>query len=90
ATPGSIIALILHESVLITAVAGYMGLVAGVGLLELISKFLPDVGYFANPEINIGVAIGATLILIVSGAMAGYMPARKAAAVKPVIALRDE
>ncbi len=90
ATPGSIVALILHESILITAVAGYLGLVAGVGLLELISKALPDVDYFANPEINIGVAIGATLILIVSGAMAGYVPARKAAAVRPVIALRDE
>ncbi len=90
ATPGSIVTLILHESILITAVAGYLGLVAGVGLLELISSALPDVDYFANPEINIGVAIGATLILIVSGAMAGYVPARKAAAVRPVIALRDE
>ena len=90
ATPGSIVSLILHESILITAVAGYLGLVAGVGLLELVSKSLPDVDYFANPEINIGVAIGATLILIVSGAMAGYVPARKAAAVRPVIALRDE
>jgi len=90
ATPGSIVALILHESVLITAFAGYLGLVAGVGLLELISSALPDVDYFANPEINIGVAIGATVILIVSGAMAGYVPARKAAAVRPVIALRDE
>jgi putative ABC transport system permease protein len=90
ATPGSIVALILHESVLITAVAGYLGLVAGVGLLELVSKSLPSIDYFANPEINIGVAVGATLILIVSGALAGYMPARRAAAVKPVIALRDE
>ncbi len=90
ATPRSIVSLILHESVLITAVAGYLGLVAGVGLLELISKSLPDVDYFANPEINIGVAIGATLILILSGAMAGYMPAKRAASVKPVVALRDE
>jgi len=90
ATPASIVALILHESVLITAVAGYLGLVAGVGLLELVSKSLPSIDYFANPEINIGVAVGATLILIVSGALAGYMPARRAAAVKPVIALRDE
>jgi len=65
-------------------------LVAGVGLLELVSKSLPDVDYFANPEINIGVAIGATLILILSGAMAGYMPAKRAASVKPVVALRDE
>ncbi len=90
ATPGSIVALILHESILITAIAGYLGLVAGVGLLELVSSALPDIDYFANPEINMGVAMGATLILIVSGALAGYVPARKAAAVKPVVALRDE
>lgn len=90
ATPGSIVALILHESILITAIAGYLGLVAGVGLLELVSSALPDIDYFANPEINMGVAMGATLILIVSGALAGYVPAQKAASVKPVVALRDE
>jgi putative ABC transport system permease protein len=90
ATPWSIISLILQESVLITAFAGYFGLVLGVGLLELVSKFLPSTDYFANPEIDFNIAIGATLILIVSGAIAGFVPARKAAAVKPVEALRDE
>jgi len=90
ATPGSIVSLILQESILITAFAGYIGLVAGVGLLELFSKFVPASGYFANPEVNINVALGATALLIVAGALAGFVPARKAAAVKPVIALRDE
>jgi putative ABC transport system permease protein len=90
ATPWSIISLILQESVLITAFAGYFGLVLGVGLLELVSKFLPSTDYFANPEIDFNIAIGATLILIISGAIAGFVPARKAAAVKPVEALRDE
>jgi putative ABC transport system permease protein len=90
ATPGSIISLILQESILITAFAGYLGLVAGVGLLELISKNLPATDYFSNPEININVALGATAILILAGAIAGFVPARKAAAVKPVVALRDE
>lgn len=90
ATPGSIISLILQESILITAFAGYLGLVAGVGLLELISKNLPATDYFSNPEVNINVALGATAILILAGAIAGFVPARKAAAVKPVVALRDE
>jgi putative ABC transport system permease protein len=90
ATPISIISLILQESVLITAFAGYIGLVLGVGLLEVVSMALPPADYFANPEVNFNIAIGATLILIISGAIAGFVPARKAAAVKPVEALRDE
>jgi putative ABC transport system permease protein len=90
ATPWSIISLILQESILITSFAGYIGLVLGVGLLEVVSGLLPDTDYFANPEVNIQVAIYATLLLVFSGALAGFVPARKAAAVKPVIALRDE
>lgn len=90
ATPYSIVSLILQESVMITAFAGYIGLVLGVGLLELVSSALPDMDYFANPEINMTVALIATGLLIVAGAIAGYVPAKKAASVKPVIALRDE
>ncbi len=90
ATPWTIISLILQESILITAFAGYIGLVGGVALLELVANFLPAHDYFANPEININIAISATLLLIFAGAIAGYVPARKAAAVKPVVALRDE
>lgn len=90
ATPFSIVSLILQESILITAFAGYLGLVLGVGLLELVSKSLPAMDYFANPEINMNVALIATALLVVSGAIAGYVPARRAASVKPVIALRDE
>lgn len=90
ATPWSVVSLVLQESVLITTVAGYIGLVLGVGLLELISKTLPDITFFSHPEINFDVAIGATLILIFAGALAGFVPARKAASVKPVVALRDE
>ncbi|NCC71880.1 MAG: ABC transporter permease [Sphingobacteriia bacterium] len=90
ATPWSIISLILQESVLITAFAGYIGLVLGVGLLELVSKILPPTDFFANPEVDFTIAIGATILLVVSGAMAGFVPARRAAAIKPVEALRDE
>lgn len=90
ATPASIISLVLQESILITAFAGYLGLVAGVGLLELFSAYVPSSGYFANPEVNINVALGATAVLIFSGALAGFVPAKKAANVKPVVALKDE
>jgi len=90
ASPWSIVSLILQESILITSIAGYIGLVLGVGILELISRNLQGVSYFSNPEINVNVALGATAILVIAGALAGFVPARKAASVKPVIALRDE
>lgn len=90
AAPWSIISLILQESVIITAFAGYIGLVAGVALLELVGNLIPEHDYFANPEINISIAISATILLVIAGAIAGYVPARKAASVRPVVALRDE
>lgn len=90
ATPFSIIGLILMESIAITGFAGYIGLVLGVGLLELVSSNLPDLPFFVNPEANFNVAISATLLLIVAGTLAGFVPARKAARIKPIIALRDE
>jgi putative ABC transport system permease protein len=90
ASPWSIVNLILQESVIITAFAGYVGLVAGVGLLELAGKFIPADEYFSNPEINLNIAISATILLVIAGAIAGYVPARKASSVKPVVALRDE
>jgi len=89
ATPGSVISLILQEAILITAFAGYIGLVLGVGLLELISKHI-DTPFFRQPEVDINIAIGATVLLVIAGALAGFFPARKAAAIKPIVALRDE
>ena len=46
--------------------------------------------YFSNPEVNIKVAVGATLLLIVSGSLAGLIPAVRAANIQPVEALREE
>jgi len=90
ATPFSIIGLVLLESVVITSLAGYIGLAAGVGLLELVNKYMPPSDFFRNPEANINVALMATGILIIAGAIAGFIPARKAASVQPVEALRSE
>lgn len=90
ATPASVIGLILLEAIVITAFAGYIGLVAGVGLLELLTKYLPKNDFFQNPEVDFSIAMIATLLLIVAGALAGFFPALKASRVKPVVALRDE
>ena len=91
ATPGSIVALVLQESVLITAVAGYLGLIAGVALLEVVSRVLPEEStFFKNPQVDLSTALWATLLLIAAGTVAGYFPARRAASVQPVEALRDE
>lgn len=89
ATPTSIIGLVLLESVLITSFAGYVGLVLGVGLLELISPHIQS-DFFTNPEADFRIAVSATILLVISGAVAGFVPARKAAKIKPVEALRDE
>jgi putative ABC transport system permease protein len=89
ATPQSIVGLVLFEAILITSFAGYVGLVLGVGILELISPYLKS-DFFLNPSADFRIAISATILLIVSGALAGLIPARKAAAIKPIEALRDE
>lgn len=90
AKPWSITALILQESVLITSIAGYIGLVLGIGLLELINSNIPPSDFFRNPTADINLAVVATIILIVAGAIAGLFPANKAAQIKPIEALRDE
>jgi putative ABC transport system permease protein len=90
ATPNSIIGLILQEAIVITGFSGYVGLVLGIGLLELVSTKMPPSDFFKNPEADFSIAMGATILLIVAGAVAGFVPAMKAAKVRPVDALRDE
>ncbi len=90
ATPGSILGLLLQESVFITAVAGYVGLVLGGALLEVGAKFLPDSEFFVNPGIDLRLALAATALLVLAGTVAGFVPAYRAARVQPVEALKDE
>jgi putative ABC transport system permease protein len=90
ATPGSIVNLILSESVLITAVSGYIGLVAGVAVIELASTYLPKIDLFQHPEVDFRVAVGALVLLVISGMIAGFVPARRAASILPVEALKEE
>ncbi|MCX2738329.1 ABC transporter permease [Pontibacter anaerobius] len=94
ATPLSIISLIIQESIVITGLAGYVGLLVGTGIIALIEyfmrKFDVQAGFFGMPEVNPGIAITATVLLVVTGALAGLIPAAKAAGVNPVMALKDE
>ena len=90
ATPKSIIAMILHESIFITTISGYIGLIFAMIVLKLIGNNLEAKYFISNPYIDTGDAIWATIILIFFGALAGYLPARKAAKIKPIIALRDK
>ena len=63
---------------------------AGIFLLELVSGSMQDPGIFYNPEVDFHLALLATLILILSGALAGFVPAMRAASIQPIDALRDE
>lgn len=97
AKPWNIISMVMLESVLITAIFGYIGMLAGIGFCEVmdatVGNHILDVGImkqeiFIDPTVDIGTCLRATCIIIVAGALAGFFPARKAARVKPIEALR--
>jgi putative ABC transport system permease protein len=97
ATPGVIIKQIMLESVVLTTVAGYIGLSLGVGLLELVSRALQsqvtkpgEELFYTNPEVSLTVAVSALMVLIVAGLFAGMIPASRAIQIKPIDALREE
>ncbi|MBL8010323.1 MAG: ABC transporter permease [Flavobacteriales bacterium] len=90
ATPANVVGQVLLESVFITGMAGWMGLVLGIFLMEGIASAVPGSEFFRDPTIRIDVAITALIALIIAGALAGFIPARRAAAIRPIEALRDE
>lgn len=89
ASPKAIIAIILVESVVVTTIAGYVGLLAGVGVLEWAGPSLKTY-FITDPSVSRSLVIAATIILIAAGTIAGYIPAKKASKIKPIVALRDD
>ena len=94
ATPFHIVSTLLLESTLVTGFAGYLGLVFGVGLLELVAFGLRSTGaklpYFLNPTVDFQVAVTAILLLVAVGVLAGLMPALRAAKITPTEAMKAE
>jgi putative ABC transport system permease protein len=90
ATPFDIVSSIVQEAVFLTACAGYLGLVGGVAALRGLAAVMPANEMFADPSIDLTVAVAATAVLVLAGALAGLFPALKAAKVDPIVALRDE
>jgi putative ABC transport system permease protein len=94
ATPGSIVSMILTESVFLTGVSGYAGLLFGTFLIGAINFIMVSNEIhsenFANPQIQPLVGIVSIVVLVIAGTLAGLIPARQASRVNPVIALKDE
>jgi putative ABC transport system permease protein len=89
AKPWSIIAMILHESIFVTAISGFTGFVFSMTLLELVGPHI-EVDYIMNPSVNFNVAFSTVLVLILAGTLAGFVPAWRAARVQVIESLRDE
>lgn len=98
ATPFSILKLIIAESIIITTFFGYVGMTAGIAVTEYMNMLAGEqtvnggaftFTVFKNPTVDLGIAIQATLTLIIAGTLAGFFPARKAALVRPIEALRN-
>lgn len=89
ATPNSIIGMILQEAIFITTISGYIGLFIGIGILKLVGNTLEEDYYITDPYVDLNTAITATILLIAFGAFAGYLPAKRAAQIKPIEAMRD-
>jgi putative ABC transport system permease protein len=90
ATPFRLVGMILSEAVLITAVAGYAGVVLGVAIVELAAEKLTDLAFVRQPSVSVTIALEATALIVLAGALAGLFPALRAARVNPVVAMREE
>lgn len=88
ATPWSIVFMIVQEAVFLTGIAGLLGLAGGVGLLAVVAENAQS-DFLLNPSIDLRIGVGAAVFLVLTGALAGYFPARAAAKVNPIQTLRD-
>lgn len=90
AKPRNILVQIIFESVAITALFGYIGILLGIGATEIIDSMFGNTDFLKNPTVDITLAIYVNIVLIIAGALAGLFPALRALKIKPVEALRDE
>ncbi|WP_019670735.1 ABC transporter permease [Eudoraea adriatica] len=89
AKPWSIVGMILQESIFVTAISGFTGLIFSMGLLEILGPYV-EVDYILNPSVNLNVALSTVVVLILAGTIAGFFPAWRAASIHTIEALRDE
>ena len=90
ATPLSLVGMVMFESILITAISGYAGLVGGVALVEFVSGRFKDIPFIREPAVDLRIALFATALIVAAGALAGLFPALRAARVNPIVALRAD
>jgi len=89
AQPMSIVGMVLHESIFVTTISGFFGLIFALFLLEFVGPFIES-EFITNPSVDFNVAISTVILLVISGAIAGFFPAWRGARIKPIDALRDE
>ena len=89
APPNSIVRLITLESVIITAIAGYIGLLVGAVVLDSMKDTLKEY-WITDPGVSTNLVVGAGVLLVIAGLIAAYVPAKRASRIKPIVALRDE
>jgi putative ABC transport system permease protein len=90
AEPNEIIKMILTESIFITAISGFLGMVIGIIILNSLDSSALQEYFITRAGVDLNIAFSATIILIIFGVIAGYIPAKRAAQIKPIVALRDE
>jgi putative ABC transport system permease protein len=99
ATPWSVIKSVILEAIFITTAAGYVGIILGSGLIAVVDKVLSSAGsaaggggmaMFQNPNVSMGVVLGATALLIACGVVAGLIPSLKATRIRPIEAMRAD
>jgi putative ABC transport system permease protein len=92
ATPWALVSMVLQEAVALASIAGYLGIVAGVGALGALDRAVSSIpnAPLARPEVDFSAAVVAAVLLMVAGVVAGLVPAWHAARVSPVEALRSE